>query len=216
MLSNRPGSIRSGALVVVLCLAWIGADPTPSRSEEAAPVTWDAVLTDVSTLSAQEKTDEALALIERAASELPDHGFELSDLALGVLFGAGRADEALAAWERGLDEGYFYFIVPRLATYDAVRNQPRFRAALARNNQLRDIANRGSRPEVKVITPASYSPDRSYPLLMVLHGGNHSIAKAMERWVPGAMGDDLIIAYLQSSRMAATRSYRWDLGGVDI
>jgi poly(3-hydroxybutyrate) depolymerase len=67
-----------------------------------------------------------------------------------------------------------------------------------------------------VITPDSYSSEDSYPLLMIIHGGNQSIVKAMERWNPTVIGDDVIIAYVQSSKRADTKSYRWDLGGVDI
>ena len=51
---------------------------------------------------------------------------------------------------------------------------------------------------------------------MIIHGGNQSIVKAMNRWEPGFFGDDLIIAYVQSSMQANTKSYRWDLSGVDI
>ncbi len=67
-----------------------------------------------------------------------------------------------------------------------------------------------------MITPDSYSSEDSYPLLMIIHGGNQSIVKAMERWNPTVIGGDVIIAYVQSSKRADTKSYRWDLGGVDI
>lgn len=103
-----------------------------------------------------------------------------------------------------------------MASYDTVRETERFQKDLARNNQLRDKASRKAKPEFKVITPASYSSKGSYPLLMVIHGGNQSIDKAMQRWQPQVIGDDLIIAYVQSSNRADTKSYRWDLSGVDI
>ena len=45
-----------------------------------------------------------------------------------------------------------------------------------------------------------------------------AIKASSGRWIPGTrlIGDDLIIAYVQSSLRADTKSYRWDLGGVDI
>lgn len=206
----------SSVLVALCSLALLGPGPTLSLANEDVPATWDAVQTAVTPLLEQEKIDEALAVIQQAAPKLPGREFEISDLTLEILFTAGRPDDAMTVWEKGLDDGYFYFVVPRLATYNAVRNSARFRTALARNNQLRDKANKAAKPEFKVITPASYSPKASYPLLMVIHGGNQSIVKAMGRWDPSGMGDDLIIAYVQSSRMADSKSYRWDLGGVDI
>jgi poly(3-hydroxybutyrate) depolymerase len=122
----------------------------------------------------------------------------------------------LSVWEKGLEEGFFYFVIPRSDTFDGVRRNDRFRKLVASNNQLRDTAQSGSKPKYKVIKPASYSPEASYPLVMVIHGGNQSIVKAMDRWDPAAIGEDVIIAYVQSSRRADSKSYRWDLGGVDI
>ena len=63
---------------------------------------------------------------------------------------------------------------------------------------------------------AANAKSGTYPLLVVIHGGNQSIVRAMDTWDPEVIGDDLIIAYVQSSLRADTKSYRWDLGGVDI
>jgi len=202
---------------LVFCgLASLFSSQVLAQSNEAVPLTWNEVRETASTLWEQDKFDEALALIEQAAPDLPDREFEISDLTMETLFSAGRADEAMSVWEKGLDEGFFYFVVPRLATYDPVRKNDRFEKLLTRNNKLREKAGQKSKPEFKVITPASYSADGSYPLLMVIHGGNQSIVKAMDTWDPKVIGNDLIIAYVQSSKRADTKSYRWDLGGVDI
>lgn len=216
MLSFKLGLIVSSCFVVFFGLALFCYSPPLAQTNEAAPATWSDVHAAASTLVEQDKFDEALALIEQLAPELRDHEFEVSDLTIKILFGAGRIDDALPVWEKGLDEGFFYFVVPRSATYDGVRKNDRFKKALAKNNRLREKANRESKPEYKVITPASYSPRSTYPLLMIIHGGNQSIVKAMDTWDPKVIGDDLIIAYVQSSKRADTKSYRWDLGGVDF
>jgi len=52
--------------------------------------------------------------------------------------------------------------------------------------------------------------------LMIIHGGNQSIVKAMGTWDPKVIGDNLILAYVQSSTRSDSKSYRWNLGGVDI
>lgn len=187
-----------------------------AQEDDIAPADWPELQATARSLLGEEKYDEALDLVERFAPELQDREFEVSDLTFAILLAAGRTDEALTVWEEGMDAGFFYFVVPRLPLYDAVRNDDRFRKAVARNNSLRDRASRKSKPEYEVIPPAAYSENGSYPLVMIIHGGNQSIVKAKERWDPQAFGDDLIIAYVQSSRRADTRSYRWDLGGVDI
>ncbi len=202
-------------LILFVGLVVLGS-PTPARTNEASPSSWSEVRDAANTLLEQEKFDDALALIELSAPNLQDREFEVSDFTLQVLCEAGRMDEALTVWEKGIEEGFFYFIIPRSGIYDGVRNNDRFRKLLARNNRLRDIAGSGSKPEYKVIKPASYSANDTYPLLMIIHGGNQSIVKAMERWDPAVIGDGMIIAYVQSSKRADTKSYRWDLGGVDI
>ncbi len=216
MLVSQIRLIVSCGLVVFCGLASLCSSQDYSQTSEVAPASWSEVRAAASTLWEQDKFDEALALIERLAPELQGREFEVSDLTMKILFGAGRTDEAMTIWEKGLDEGFFYFVVPRSATYDAVRTSDRFTETLARNNGLREKTNRESKPEFKVITPASYSPDGSYPLLMVIHGGNQSIVKALDTWNPEVIGDDLIIAYVQSSKQSDTKSYRWDLGGVDF
>ena len=190
--------------------------PTFAQTNEPSPSTWIDIEETALTLVEQEKFDEALALVEQLAPKLQDRGFEVSDLTLNILFEAGRTEEALTVWEKGLDEGYFYFVIPRSDTFDGVRRDERFRKLVARNNRLREMAQRESKPTYQVIKPASFSPDSSYPLVMIIHGGNQSIVKAMERWDPTAIGDDVIIAYVQSGWRADTKGYRWNLGGVDI
>ena len=216
MLFFKLSLVVTSGFVVICGLASLCSSPALAQTNETVPTTWSEVHAGASTLMEQDEFDEALALIEQVAPELRDREFEVSDLTMKILFRAGRTDEALTVWEKGLDEGFFYFVVPRYATYDGVRKNDRFKKTLAQNNMLREKANRESKPEYKVITPASYSPKGSYPLLMIIHGGNQSIVKAMDTWDPKVIGDDLIIAYVQSSMRSDTKSYRWDLGGVDI
>lgn len=215
----NPTNIRlilSMGLVAVCSVASPCPGPAVAQTNEAKPTNWNEVRESAYALVEQEHFNEALALVEQAAPKLQDREFEVSDLTMKILFETGRTDEALTVWEKGLEEGFFYFVVPRSGTYDDVRKIDRFKKLLAWNNRLREKSNIGSKPEYKVITPASYSPTDSYPLLMIIHGGNQSIVKAMDTWDPKVIGDDLIIAYVQSSMQADTKSYRWDLGGVDI
>ena len=190
--------------------------PIFAQTNRPVPSTWSEIEKAAITLLELEKYEEALALVEKNAPKLQGCEFEVSDLRMKILFDAGRTEEALIVWENGIEEGFFYFVIPRSDTYDGLRRNDRFRKLLARNNQMREIAQSESKPEYKVIKPASYSSEASYPLVMIIHGGNQSIVKAMDRWDPTAIGNDVIIAYVQSSWRADTKSYRWDLDGVDI
>ncbi len=189
---------------------------TFAQTNGPLPSTWSEIEEAAITLLEEEKFEEALALVEQTAAKLQGREFEVSDLTMNILFEAGRTEEALSVWEKGLEEGFFYFVIPRSETFDGVRRTDRFKTLVARNNQLREVAQSESKPIYKVIEPASYSPEGSYPLVVIIHGGNQSIVKAMDRWDPTVIGEDVIIAYVQSSGRADTKSYRWDLGGVDI
>lgn len=209
MLSLRLRPLLAVGLIL-MCIS------TFAHANDPLPSTWSEIEEAAVTLVAAEKFDEALALVEKTAPNIEGRGFEISDLTLNILFEAGRTKEAMDVWEKGLDQGFFYFVIPRSGTYDGVRRTDRFRELVARNNRMRATAQRESRPKYKVMTPASYSAEGSYPLVMIIHGGNQSIVKAMDRWSPAAIGDDVIIAYVQSSWRVDTTSYRWDLGGLDI
>lgn len=216
MLLLKLRSILFSGVALFCALAILSPGLALSQTDSAVPSSWSEIVEATSTLRDQEKFDEAVALIEELTPKIIGREFEISDLTMKTLFEAGRTDEAMTAWEKGLDEGFFYFVVPRFATYDSVRKGDRFKNALTRNNRLRESANSDSKPEFKMITPASYSAEKSYPLLMIIHGGNQSIAKAMETWDKNAVGDDLLIAYVQSSVQADTKSYRWNLNGAGI
>jgi len=209
---TRP-TLRIAAFCVFCTLC---AGSVSTRADDALPTTWTDLRSAAAEMTESQKYDEALALIDKCGPGLVDRRFEISDLKLEILFTAERHDEAMDVWEKGVDAGDFYFVIPRTPTYDPVRKSERFRSLLERNNRLRDAANDASKPEFEIVAPASYSPEGSYPLVMVIHGGNQSIVKAMERWDPKAIGDDVIIAYVQSSMRADSKSYRWDLSGVDI
>ena len=208
----QPPRIKSTLAIglILMCTS------TFAQANGPVPSTWSEIEKAAFTLLELEKYEEALALVEKNAPKLQGRDFEASDLKMKILFDAGRTEEALAVWEKGMEEGFFYFVIPRSGTYDGLRRNDRFRKLVARNNQMREIAQRESKPEYKVIKPATYSPEASYPLVMIIHGGNQSIVKAMDRWDPAAIGNDVIIAYVQSSWRVDTKSYRWDLGGIDI
>ena len=127
MLRSKLNLIASCGLVVFCGFVPLCSSQDLSQTSEALPASWGEVRTAVSTLLDQDKFDEALALIERLAPELQGREFEISDLTTKILFGAGHVDEAMTVWGKGLEEGFFYFIVPRSATYDAVRRSDRFK-----------------------------------------------------------------------------------------
>lgn len=100
MLQTNRSIVTSG--FAVLCgLVMLCPGLAQSQAGESDPITWSEVRTDVSALQEQDKIDEALSLLEARAAELKNHDFDVSDLTLEILFGAGRVEEALAVWGRG-------------------------------------------------------------------------------------------------------------------
>jgi predicted esterase len=216
MLLSKFKVLALSGLIAVCCLVTICPGQAYSQSDDVDQTNWDDVQTAVYALVEQDNHDEALTLLKTSAPKLKDREFEVSDLTLEILFTAGRTDEAMTVWEDGLDDDYFYFVVPRMGIYDTVRKTDRYKKALAKNNRLRDKAHKKSKPEYKVITPESYDKKGSYPLVIVIHGGNQSIVKSMDRWDHEVLGADQLVAFVQSSWRVDTKSYRWDLSGMGI
>ena len=115
---------------------------TFAQTNGPLPSTWSEIEEAAITLLEEEKYEEALALVEQTAAKLQGREFEVSDLTMNILFEAGRTEEALSVWEKGLEEGFFYFVIPRLDTFDGVRRNDRFRKLVAKNNQLRKMAQK--------------------------------------------------------------------------
>lgn len=75
----------------------------------------------------------------------------------------------------------------------------------------RSMANTNAAYEI--MTPREYSPDKKYPLVLMLHGGGGSISQDKIFWKADQLKElkaNYIFAFLQSSQVFEVNCYNWD------
>lgn len=199
---------------LVLCLALSVSASTPVLANEE--LSWNDYKDNIHKMVEAENLDEAIVSLKQHMDVFPEKEFELLDLTRLCYEQQGNIEQAVKLIAAGNEKGYIFWFLPRQGIYDDHRNQDWFRNAVNANNALRDTANKTTHPQYKVILPETVEKDKTYPLVILVHGGNQSIEKCAERWNAALLGQDRIIAYLQSSWIVATGSYRWNISGVDL
>lgn len=122
-------------------------------------------------------------------------------------------EESLRALKTGQAEGLFYPLMTGQQTWPPYLNQfqhlENYTDFLTENERLKQTASHNARFEYIVRLPEGYSINKSYPLLMVLHGGFGSHIELSERWLSPKLKSEVIVAYMQGSlyRGSFLRSY---------
>jgi acetyl esterase/lipase len=122
----------------------------------------------------------------------------------------GNGEEAVRALEDGHRRGIFYGKWSlQGAPWDTLSRFAGFRRVLARNDELIAAAQETTTMKLDIVPPAHYTAGRTYPLLLALHGGGENIAQFKPRWTSTRLRGEFIVAYVQSSQVAALDGYHW-------
>jgi hypothetical protein len=118
--------------------------------------------------------------------------------------------------KQGQQEGMFYFIrsgdrpfpayTPELEKLDG------YEAFLLKNQALIDEASKTSKAEFMVQLPNNYLETKTYPLMLIMHGGIGSIADVQYSYISDKLKSDFIVAYFQGSivRASGLRSFEME------
>lgn len=67
-----------------------------------------------------------------------------------------------------------------------------------------------SQEKFEVRTPTNYSPEKAYPLFLILHGGNSNKRFTQSYWKSKSLSEKFIVAYLEASTLdRAPDRYGW-------
>jgi phospholipase/carboxylesterase len=111
-----------------------------------------------------------------------------------------------AAMDQGVWFNIYGFGSP---LFDPYRAADGLDALMARNDSLRLAAQSDSSPDLKVVLPEGYSPDREYPLFIALHGGGGNMEDFSTIWTSDLLTAEYIVAYPQSSLLVSMTGYAW-------
>ena len=121
-----------------------------------------------------------------------------------------QPEKSVQALQYGLDHDVWYGTWDFTADFwDPVKDLDAFQAIQSRSEAFRQQAQQQAQPELTVVTPASYNPEKAYPLFIALHGGGETVADFKPHWISPRLGSEFIIAYPQSSRVVSMRGFSW-------
>ncbi|HDS02065.1 MAG TPA: hypothetical protein ENO07_08610, partial [candidate division Zixibacteria bacterium] len=170
---------------------------------------YDQIRDSLDSLYDLEKYAQAIDLIKSVYGLFPEDDFELTRSHTLFCRMAGLYEVCMDVFEAGHKKGYFYFIMPGMKKYEPFTEFERFDDVVTEDARLREEANKESKTLMEVETPQGYSPDRQYPLLIVLHGGGSSIDRAKKHWHSAKLRNEYIVAFLQSYMHMDLITYGW-------
>jgi predicted esterase len=196
--------------IMIVCLICITASPIISQTENP-PLeikSYQQIEDSLDVLYDLEKYDQGIELIYKYRDDFPDYGYELSN-SLTIFYRATEQyEKCMDIWEEGHKKGYFYGILP-VRRYDPFKEYERFESIMQEDTRLRELANENTKTIVEVITPKELVPGKQYPLLIVLHGGGSSNARAKEHWESDMLKNNYIVAFIQSYFQFSTNTWAW-------
>lgn len=203
---------RGCALVLLatgLVAAAAAADEDPTGAGHTFG-TYEEMRGAVGALFQQGRYAEAAAILADAVPRYPDHvmantyNLALMQASLGDTTGAVRALEE--GHRRGIFYGIWSFDGPPWTEF---RDVASFQRIVAQNAALIAEAQRQASLKLEIVLPPDHDPQRPYPLFIALHGGGENLAQFKPRWTSPRLRGEFVVAYVQSSQVAAMDGYHW-------
>jgi tetratricopeptide (TPR) repeat protein len=158
----------------------------------------------------QKKLKEAADLLEWAIARFPDH-LEANAFNLALVYGQLKEyDKEIKILKYAFDRGIWFSIYMfNQEDWAPFSEREEFKEMLARNEALRQEAQKHTKPEILVLTPQKYDRQKKYPLFIALHGGGGNIKEFKETWKSKKLSEEFILAYFQSSQIVSMNGYSW-------
>jgi len=155
----------------------------------------------------EHKYGEAIKLLENAREQFPDHLFEILWYEIIIYAYAEQYENCLILLEEGVAQRFFFSL---WNIFDPLREDDRFKAVVAANQQLKAAAQAQAKMRYEVYTPAGYSTERRYPLFIALHGDGQSLDYFKGHWpATPILEQGFILVYVQSSQVICTNGFGW-------
>lgn len=110
-------------------------------------------------------------------------------------------DKCFEILKQGQDEGLFYYTRTNGNVFPPFLNELEkldgYESFIAGNKELQDAANQHKSFEYMVQLPAGYSKDKTYPLLLIMHGGIGSIPALQHSYRSEKLKNEFVVAYTQ-------------------
>ena len=167
-------------------------------------------------LYSHDKFSEAADLLLWAREEFPDYLFNNTYNLILMYARMEQYEKGIEALQYALDRGTWYapFLFEN-ELWKPLTEQVGFEKIRLQNEALREEAQKKAKPDLLVITPREFNPDKNYPLFIALHGGSENIEIFKDRWNSQKLSQEFITAYPQSSQIIAQNGFWWH-GDIEL
>jgi predicted esterase len=158
----------------------------------------------------QEKYSDAADLLLWARDAFPDYLFNNTYNLTLMYASTEQYEKGIEALQYALDRGIWfapYFFENEL--WSPLKEQEGFDRIREQTEAYKKAAQGKAKPELLILTPGQFDPEKKYPLFVALHGGSENIEVFKDRWMSKIMSEEFITAYPQSSQVISMNGYWW-------
>ncbi len=198
-------------VLLILTAAAIASADLLGRPQEDI-MNYEKVKEKVGSLLQGKKYEEAIALYEEALQQFPDKFYEISFPLAQLYMSTGKPGKSLDIFEAGLQKKIVYPIWSAAPYWQplAGHDSARFKKILAENKRLQAEKTAAAEPGFNIIPPAGYTAGKKYPLFIVLHGWNETMAQPAKYWQTKRLNQDFLLALAQSSQVVGPHTFGWE------
>jgi len=166
-------------------------------------------------------TSAAILLLEEALINTDNRYTKAAVINLlgAIYMDTEQFDKCLDSYETLIESGISVFFEYRGNIYPsytrALENNERFMALLEKNNELVAMAKENSSAEYYVQKPLNFDDNKTYPLMMIFHGGIGIIQAQQHFWNSDKLNEDYLIVYVQGRHFLRSSLRRFSSDGVE-
>jgi len=209
-------------LKTILLLALILININPSYSQEVKKLTFEPLDKDfielTKTMSKIQSNDHksiALALKRFGKyNEMPPR-YKLIFWELSFHYASlGQYDKCFEILKKGQDEGLFYYLGTAERVFPSFRKElekfGEYESFRIKNVELKEAANKTKMTEFMIQLPNNYDQNKSYPLMLIMHGGIGSIPDLQYSYISEKLQAEFIVIYTHGARFFGSYSRAYD------
>jgi len=194
------------SILVLWCPVVFGQQP----DEAFDFATYQEMRAQFGTLYKEENFQEGARLLEWALPTFPDNVLANSYNLAITYMKLGQHEKCVEALKYALDrEVWFNKFMFENEMWEPLKNLEGFDAVIARNEALRQDAQKKTKPEFEVVLPDVYEKDKKYPLFIALHGGGGNIEGFRKVWKSEKLSKEFITLFVQSSQIISMNGFNW-------
>lgn len=184
----------------------------PSLWIQGQQLSYESFIEHLNNLEKEGSFIEAQEYLLSHVSSFPEKWFSLSKEQIYLNEKGMKFEENLDIYKEGHRMGFFYFLHPAIPRYKPYLKLPGFEELVETDRQLYEKALQHSTTLYKLDLPPGFSPNNSYPLFIIFHGGNSNFQRVRKHWNEEMLDTHFIKLYLQSYRHFDSESFTWRSG----